>query len=178
MKSITVFGGVALMLMSGSLLAACPDYLQGEYRQLHSTKDIDLCKLTEGKPVLVVNTASHCGYTKQFKGLEAVSKKYQDKGLVVVGFASNDFNQEAKDEAEAATICFENFGVTFTMFAPTHVRGDAANPLFKSLAQATSEPKWNFNKYLLDRDGKIIGHFGSGVKPEGKEISAAIEKLL
>jgi glutathione peroxidase len=178
MKLLPVLGGIALMLMSGSLFAACPGYLQGEYRKLHSTSDIDLCKLTEGKPVLVVNTASHCGYTKQFKGLEALSKKYEDKGLVVVGFASDDFNQEAKDEAEAATICFENFGVTFTMFAPTHVRGENANPLFKSLAEATSEPKWNFNKYLLDKDGKIVEHFGSGVKPDDKELTVAIEKLL
>lgn len=178
MKSVTLFGGLALFLLSGSLLADCPEYLQGEYRQLHSTKDIDLCKLTEGKPVLVVNTASHCGYTKQFKGLEALSQKYRDKGLVVVGFASDDFNQEAKDEAEAATICYENFGVTFTMFAPTHVRGDEANPLFKSLAEATSAPKWNFNKYLLDKEGRIVQHFGSSTKPEDKALTGAIEKLL
>ena len=87
MKPQAFLGGLALLLLSGPLLAACPDYLQGEYRQLHSTKDIDLCKLTEGKPVLVVNTASHCGYTKQFTGLEALSQKYRDEGLVVVGFA-------------------------------------------------------------------------------------------
>lgn len=170
--------GVLALAASDILMAACPTYLQGEYRQLHSTKDIDLCKLVEGKPVLVVNTASHCGFTKQFKGLEALSKKYEQDGLVVVGFASDDFNQEAKDEAEAATICFENFGVTFTMFAPTHVRGEGANPLFEALAKETSAPKWNFNKYLLGRDGKILEHFGSSVKPDDKELMEAIEKVL
>lgn len=178
MKSLAIMGGILWALASGSVMAACPTYLQGEYRKLHSTDDIDLCKLTEGKPVLVVNTASHCGYTSQFKGLETLNKKYQKRGLVVVGFASNDFNQEAKDEAEAAGICFVNFGVTFTMFSPTHVRGDNANPLFKTLAAETSAPKWNFNKYLLDKNGKVVEHFGSSVKPGDEELIKAIEKLL
>lgn len=178
MKRLSIVGGLLLILTSGSVMAACPTYLEGEYRKLHSTDDIDLCKLTEGKPVLVVNTASHCGYTSQFKGLEALNKKYQDRGLVVVGFASNDFNQEAKDEAEAAGICFVNFGVTFTMLSPTHVRGDDANALFKTLAAKTSAPKWNFNKYLIDKNGKVVEHFGSSVNPEDETLTKAIEKLL
>lgn len=178
MKSISILGGLVLMAFSTSLFAACPAYLHGDYRKLHSTDDIDLCSLTEGKPVLVINTASHCGFTSQFEGLETLHKKYHDRGLVVVGFASDDFKQEAKDEAEAASICFINYGVTFTMFSPTHVRGDEANPLFKALAKETSEPKWNFNKYLLDKDGKIVKHFGSSTKPESKKLGEAIEKLL
>ncbi len=158
--------------------SACPEYLQGEYRRLHSDESVNLCELTQGKAVLVVNTASHCGFTKQFKGLEEAHKKYLDKGLVVVGFASDDFNQEAKDEEEAASICFVNFGVTFTMLAPTSVKGENANPLFKALAEATEEPAWNFNKYLLDREGKVVKHFGSMTSPDAKKFTRAIEELL
>lgn len=177
-RRIGQLAGVVLFLSFANIALACPDYLQDEYRKLHSTDDVNLCVLTKGKPVLVVNTASHCGYVTQFEGLEALSKQYQERGLVVLGFASDDFNQEAKDEAEAATVCFENFGVTFTMLSPTHVRGEDANDLFKALAKETTEPQWNFNKYLLDKDGKIVEHFGSKVKPTDKKLTQAIEKLL
>lgn len=167
-----------LMSVAGQVMAACPDYLQGEYRKLHSSDAVNLCELTQDKVVLVVNTASHCGYTKQFKGLEALHETYKDEGLIVVGFASDDFNQEAKDEEEAADICFVNFGVTFTMLAPTSVRGENANPLFRALAAQTQEPSWNFNKYLLDKNGKVISHFASGDEPQSKKVTSAIEKLL
>jgi glutathione peroxidase len=112
----------------------CAAFLNQEYRKLHSSQNVDLCKATAGKPMLIVNTASHCGYTPQFKGLEAVHQKYKDRGLVVVGFSSDDFNQEAKDEAKAADICFVNYGVTFTMLATQHVKGPEANAVFKELA--------------------------------------------
>jgi len=178
MRRIGQLAGAVLFLSFASVALACPVYLQGEYRKLHSTDDVNLCELTKGKPVLVVNTASHCGYVSQFEGLEALNKQYQERGLVVLGFASDDFNQEAKDEAEAADVCFVNFGVTFTMLSPTHVRGDQANDLFKALAKETSEPKWNFNKYLLNKDGEVVEHFGSDVKPGDKTLTKAIEKLL
>src|SRR5690554_7874871 len=97
-RRIGHLAGIVLLLSFANVSFACPDYLQGEYRKLHSTDDIDLCELTKGKPVLVVNTASHCGYVSQFEGLEALNKQYQERGLVVLGFASDDFNQEAKDE--------------------------------------------------------------------------------
>ena len=157
---------------------ACPDYLKGDYRKLHSKDSVNLCELTENKAVLIVNTASHCGFTSQFKELEALHKQYQDKGLVIVGFASDDFKQEAKDEEEAAGICFLNYGVTFTMLAPTHVRGDNANTVFKTLAKESTQPKWNFNKYLVDKDGKLVEHFGSMVKPDSATLTGAIEKVL
>lgn len=173
-----IAGVAALLAMTSGALAACPDYLQGEYRKLHSSDDVNLCQLVENKPVLVVNTASHCGFTKQFKGLEAVHQKYKDQGLVVIGFASNDFDQEAKDEAEAADICFTNFGVSFTMIAPTHVKGEQANALFAELGDKADEPKWNFNKYLLDRDGNLVEHFGSSTAPDSKKLIGAIEKVL
>jgi len=131
-----------------------------------------------GKPMLLVNTASHCGFTPQFKGLEAAYEKYKDRGLVVVGFSSDDFNQEAKDEDEAATVCFINYGVTFTMLAPQHVKGPDANTVFKELAKQTQEPKWNFNKYLVAADGKVVQYFDSRVAPESDQFNAAVEKLL
>ena len=125
---------LAMMLLgAGTVFAACPAYLDHDLRKLHSSDMVNLCQVTGGKPVLIVNTASHCGYTPQFKQLEMLYKKYHERGLEVVGFASDDFRQEAKDEEQAAEVCYVNYGVTFTMLAPTHVRGDEANPSFVSL---------------------------------------------
>lgn len=157
---------------------SCPAFLKQKYRKLHSSQDVDLCKEASGKPMLIVNTASHCGFTPQFKGLEALHQKYKDRGLVVLGFASDDFNQEAKDEAKAADICFVNYGVTFTMLAPQHVKGPEANAVFKELAKQTQEPKWNFNKYLVAADGKVVQYFGSTVSPDSPQLNEAIEKVL
>ena len=171
-----------LLLAAGLSLclgaSACPEYLQGEYRKLHSKQNVNLCELTENKPVLIVNTASHCGFTSQFKEMEAVYERYKDKGLVVVGFASDDFKQEDDDEGKAATICYLNYGVTFTMLAPTHVRGKKANKVFKVLAKESEAPSWNFNKYLVDKNGKLVAHFGSKVKPDDERITSAIESLF
>ena len=161
-----------------SAAEACPAFLNQEYRKLHSSEGVNLCKLVAGKPMLIVNTASHCGFTPQFKGLEEAYQKYKARGLVVVGFSSDDFNQEAKDEAEAATMCFINYGVKFTMLAPQHVRGPEANPVFKELARQTQEPKWNFNKYLVTADGKVAQYFGSDVTPDSQQFNQAVEKLL
>ena len=157
---------------------ACPAVLDHDFRKLHSSQQVNLCEAFAGKPMLIVNTASHCGFTPQFTGLEAVHDKYKDKGLAVVGFSSDDFNQEAKDEAEAAEICVQNFGVSFTMIAPQSVKGAAANPVFKELARQTREPSWNFNKYLVSADGKTVKHFESRVAPDSPEFTAAIESML
>lgn len=169
---------LAAMTLAQVTYAACPEYMQGEYRKLHSKEMVNICELMENKTVLVVNTASHCGFTSQFKGLEALHKKYQAKGLVVVGFASDDFKQEDADEEKAAEICYLNYGVTFTMLSPTAVTGDKANALFKALAEQSEQPKWNFNKYLLGKDGKVIEHFGSMTKPDSAKLAAAIDKAL
>lgn len=169
---------VAVVGLVSTAASACPDYMKGEYRKLHSKDSVDICALTENKTVLVVNTASHCGFTSQFKELEALHKKYKDKGLVVVGFASDDFKQEDADEEKAAEICYLNYGVTFTMLSPTHVTGKDANTLFKALAEQAQEPKWNFNKYLLGKDGQLVEYFGSRVKPDSPKLAEAIENLL
>lgn len=169
---------LGLLFSANASYAACADYLSNSMRQLHSQQQIDICQLVKDKPVLVVNTASHCGYTRQFKGLEALHRQYQEQGLVVIGFSSNDFNQEAKDESKAADICYVNFGVSFTMLAPSHVKGEGANAVFAMLAEKTQAPQWNFNKYLINRDGEVVEHFTSRVAPDDKNLRKAIESLL
>ena len=158
--------------------AACPEYLDQTMRRLHSQEDVNLCEVTAGRPTLIVNTASHCGYTPQFKGLEALHQEYAARGLVVVGFASDSFRQEADSEAEAADVCYVNYGVSFTMLAPTPVRGSEANPVFQPLGAAAGEPKWNFNKYLVTGDGTVVEHFDSGTRPDSAALRQAIEKVL
>lgn len=157
---------------------ACPAMFNTDMRLLHSDKSVNLCDVVQGHPVLVVNTASHCGFTPQFKGLEKLHQAYKDKGLVVIGFASDDFYQEANSEAEAATICYVNFGVSFTMVSPSHVRGDKANSVFAAINAQSSSPSWNFNKYLVDANGKVVAHFGSRVVPDDAKVLAAIDALL
>ena len=168
----------ATFLLAQPLSAACPEFLDHTMRKLHSKDSINFCDAFAGKPMLVVNTASHCGYTPQFKGLEALYQEYRDRGLVVVGFASDDFRQEDDDEARAAEICYVNFGVTFTMMAPSHVKGDDANPVFRELVAQTGEPNWNFNKYLIDANGKVIARYGSSTKPQSSILREAIEDLM
>lgn len=169
---------LAGLLASTGAAAACPAYLDHDLRKLHSKDTVNLCDSFEGRPLLIVNTASHCGYTKQFGGLEALSQQYSERGLAVVGFASNDFRQEAKDEAQAADICYKNYGVTFTMIAPSGVKGDDANPVFTELNRQAGKPSWNFNKYLVDRDGNVVERFGSNTRPDDAQLTDAIEKLL
>ena len=168
----------ALAVGATAVQATCADYLNHSMRRLHSQENVNLCEVSAGKPVLIVNTASHCGFTPQFKGLEAVHQNYKDRGLVVLGFASDSFKQEADSEEEAADVCFVNYGVSFTMLAPTPVRGEQANPVFRALAEAAGEPRWNFNKYLVDSDGTVIEHFDSRTGPASDKMAAAIEKVL
>ena len=176
---LTVALGFANLAYTDQAQAAdCPTFLDQTVRKLHSSETVNVCKLAAGKPLLIINTASHCGFTPQFKGLEALHQKYKDQGLVVVGFSSDDFNQEAKDEAEAAEVCFLNNGVTFTMIAPSAVKGAAANPVFRELARQSEEPAWNFNKYLVKADGKVLAYFDSTVTPESAALNQAIDRAL
>lgn len=176
MRSLLMF--ISLLMASQLHAAECPAFLNYDLPRLHANDTVNLCEIAEGKSLLIVNTASHCGYTRQFEGLEALHQEYKDKNLMVVGFASNDFNQEAKTEEEAARVCRENFGVTFTMVAPSYVKGQRANPVFREINRQSEEPSWNFNKYLINSRGEVIRHFGSRVEPGDKELKQAIETLL
>lgn len=152
--------------------------LDHSFRRLHAAETLNLRERYAGQPLLIVNTASHCGYTGQFKELEAMHQRYRGKGLKVLGFSSDDFNQEADNEAKAANVCFVNFGVSFDMFAPIHVRGGEAHPLFRELARQSQAPRWNFFKYVVDRRGQVIASFESSVKPDAPEVVAAIEQAI
>lgn len=181
MKIRPVFALLSLSMLTfsaASLADKCPDYLNQNFKKLHSEKTLNICETYAGKPLLIVNTASFCGFTPQFSGLEKLSKEYKDKGLVVLGFASNDFKQEAKTDEEIAKVCRINYGVTFDMFAPITVTGSNAHPLFRALATQSHEPAWNFNKYLLNSEGKVVQYFDSQVTPDSVEMKQAIEKVL
>ena len=126
----------------------------------------------------MVNTASHCGFTPQFKGLEALYQRYKDQGLEVLGVPSDDFKQEDADLAETAKICYGNYGVTFSMTTPQVVTGQQAIPLFQALNAAGGAPRWNFSKYVVDRQGNLVGSFSSQTTPDDPLLIAAVEKAL
>jgi len=169
----------AVLGFSGLALAdGCPALLQGDLPHLGNKKSIDLCQQFGGKPLVVVNTASYCGFAPQFDGLEAVYKEYQGKGLEMLGVPSNDFKQEDADSEKTAKVCYANYGVTFTMTEMQPVRGADATPLFKELARQSAAPKWNFYKYVVDRQGKVVASFPSLTKPDDPEFRAAIEKAI
>ena len=158
--------------------ATCPAVLQHTVARLQDEKPQNLCQYA-GQVVVVVNTASFCGFTSQYKGLEALHAKYKDKGLVVLGFPSNDFSQEPESNAKIADFCENTFGVKFPMFVKTTVKGAGALPLFKQLAEQTgTTPKWNFYKYIISRDGKTIKSFSSMTNPQDKSFVQEIEKQL
>ena len=133
-----------------------------------------------GDVLLVVNTASKCGFTPQYEGLEALHAKYSDQGFAVLGFPSNDFmGQEPGTEKEIKEFCALTYGVKFPMFEKVHVKGDDATPFYRALkAKTGDEPAWNFHKYLIDRDGKVVGSFGSKVEPGDAKLVVAIEEAL
>lgn len=158
--------------------ASCEPLLQHNFLRLQDERAQALCQYS-GKVLLVVNTASFCGFTTQYKGLEALYAKYRDQGLVVLGFPSNDFSQETGSNKEIADFCENTFGVKFPMFAKSSVSGKAANPLFKQLAERTgSAPRWNFHKYLISRDGQQVSSFDTSVDPGNSAFLKEIEKKL
>lgn len=163
---------------SPSQAADCPPLLNHQFKRLQDESPQNLCQYA-GKVTLVVNTASYCGFTSQYEGLEKLYAKYKDKGLVVLGFPSNDFSQEPDDNKKIADFCYNTYGVKFPMFAKTSVKGKEANPLFAALVKAgAKEPGWNFYKYLIDRDGKLAGNYNSMTRPDDKAFVAALEKAL
>lgn len=171
-------GILLFALVSMPALAACPPLLDHTFASL-TDKATPLCQF-EGKVVLVVNTASHCGYTPQYGGLEALYRRYREKGFVVLGFPANDFGaQEPGSNKEIATFCELNYGVSFPMFAKTGVSGHNANPFYASLAAKTGKrPEWNFHKYLVDRSGRKVLSFDSRVEPGDPALVGAIERML
>lgn len=168
----------ALMAAPAASLASCPALLQQNFFRLQDEKPQSLCQYS-GKVVVVVNTASFCGFTPQYQGLEALYAQYKDRGLVVLGFPSNDFSQETGSNKEIADFCENTFGVKFPMFTKTSVTGKEANPLFKQLAAKTSTtPRWNFYKYVIARDGVSVVSFNSMVGPASRQFVSEIEKQL
>lgn len=163
--------------MAGTPCASALDYYK---RPLAADKPIHLCQAFKEQVVLVVNTASKCAYTSQYEGLEALYEKYQDRGLIVAGFPSNDFaHQEPGTEKQIQSFCRLTYGVKFPMFEKTRVRAPHADPFYQNLSKVTSDPpKWNFHKYLISRDGKVVSSFASHVTPANPELIEAIEKLL
>jgi glutathione peroxidase len=171
--------------LMATLLAATPalaadDLLAHDYRRLAGTEQVNLRSAYGGQVLLVVNTASKCGFTPQYEGLEALHAKYAERGFAVLGFPSNDFmGQEPGTEAEIQEFCTLTYGVKFPMFEKVVVKGDEATPLYRELAAATGEaPGWNFHKYLLDRRGHVVASFGSRTTPDDPALVAAIEKAL
>jgi glutathione peroxidase len=159
--------------------AACPALLQHRFDRLQDEKPQSLCQYS-GQVVLVVNTASFCGFTSQYEGLEALYSKYQQRGLVVLGFPANDFGrQEPGNNQAIADFCENTFGVKFPMFSKTSVIGREANGLYKQLAQKTGEtPQWNFHKYLIGRDGQTVRSYPSTLDPKNPAFIKDIERFL
>lgn len=157
---------------------SCTGLLQQSFPRLQDDKPQSLCQYS-GKVVVVVNTASFCGFTSQYQGLEALHAKYKDKGLVVLGFPSNDFSQETGSNKDIAAFCENTFGVKFPMFSKSSVTGKDANPLFKQLSSKTgTTPRWNFYKYVIARDGQSVVSFNSMAEPTSPKFLKEIEKQL
>jgi glutathione peroxidase len=159
--------------------AVCPESLNLSFPKLQDDSPQSLCQYSN-KVLLIVNTASYCGYTNQYKGLEELNRKYSDKGLIVLGFPSNDFGkQEPGSSKQIAEFCQNTFGVKFPMFGKTSVRGPQANPLYQQLIKSTGqEPQWNFHKYLVNREGKVVASYPSSTAPDDKKLLNDIQTAL
>ncbi|WP_096698256.1 glutathione peroxidase [Polaromonas sp. AER18D-145] len=156
----------------------CAPLLQHSFLRLQDEKPQSLCQYS-GKVLVVVNTASFCGFTRQYAGLEALYARYRDQGLVVLGFPSNDFSQESGSNKEIADFCENTFGVKFPMFVKSGVTGKTANPLFRQLANQTGQrPRWNFHKYVVARDGQRVTSFNTATDPKDPEFLKDIEEKL
>ena len=170
----------ALGVMPADALAAdCPKLLNHTFASLQDGKPMPLCQY-QGKVILVVNTASYCGFTSQYEGLEKLYARLKDKGLVVLGFPSNDFGeQEPGNDKQIADFCRLTYGVEFPMVSKTEVKGKNAHPFYLQLAEITdSRPKWNFHKYLIDRSGSRVVAYGSLTKPDDKALLKQIDEFL
>ena len=160
--------------------SACPESLDFYKRSLTKSEPVHLCEMMRGQVVLVVNTASRCAYTPQYEGLEKLYQRYRDRGLIVAGFPSNDFaGQEPGTEERIQNFCRLTYGVQFPMFEKVHVKGESADPFYRYLARASgTQPGWNFHKYLIDREGRVVASFPSQVTPQDRQLVRVIEELL
>lgn len=169
-----------ILLMAAIPAMACSDLLDQKFRPLAGKEAAPLCDAFENKVLLIVNTASKCGFTPQYEGLEALHAEFESQGFAVLGFPSNDFlGQEPGTEAEIKDFCTLTYGVKFPMFEKTSVKGKDAHPLYQMLTEKTGDaPGWNFHKYLIDRNGQVIKSFGSRTKPTDETLRAEIVRLL
>jgi len=178
LRSMSLFLLALPMLATG---AECGVLSDVSFRPLAEKEPVELCERYGGEVLLVVNTASKCGFTPQYEGLEALHQRFGDKGFAVVGFPSNDFmGQEPGSEEEIREFCTLTYGVKFPMFEKVTVKEDNAVPFYRALAAGAGGefPGWNFFKYLIGRDGQVIAGFGSRVKPDAEELITAIETAL
>lgn len=177
--SCTCLGPGPLHAAEPTVSAACPPLLKFSFPRLQDDTQQNLCQYA-GKVVLVVNTASYCGFTSQYEGLESLYARYQKQGLVVLGFPSNDFgSQEPGSSKEIADFCFNTYGVKFPMLSKSVVSGAAKNPMYAALFKATGKsPQWNFHKFLIDRNGKAVASFPSNVEPNSTALIDAVERSL
>ncbi len=178
-RSILAAGVLTLGVVPVSSAVECPALLNHTFPALQDGKPMPLCQYA-GKVILVVNTASFCGFTSQYEGLEKLYAQLKDRGLVVLGFPSNDFGeQEPGSDKEIADFCRLTYGVEFPMAAKTVVKGKGANPFYRQLAEITgSTPKWNFHKYLINRDGTQVVAYTSFTKPEDRDLLKKIDEFL
>lgn len=170
----------AALLGAPQLALACAETLDHRFKRLAGDETVHLCEAFRDKVVLVVNTASKCAYTPQYEGLEDLYRQYRERGLVVAGFPSNDFGgQEPGTEAQIQEFCRLTYSVEFPMFEKTRAAKGNADPFYRRLGELAGEyPRWNFHKYLLDRDGNLVASFPSQVSPDARELVKAIESLL
>jgi glutathione peroxidase len=181
LKKTMLFTVAALLLVSFETTGEsnCPTSLDFTKRYLASETSVRLCDEYAGKVLLVVNTASFCGFTKQYEGLESLYRRYHEAGFAVLGFPSNDFFQEPRSEKKVKEFCQLTYDVKFPMFEKSRVAESNAEPLYRTLAREAGQyPRWNFHKYLLDRNGRVVGSYGSLVRPDNKGLLSKIESLL
>ena len=178
-RYLGIAGLLSLGIVRVSSAAECPPLLNHTFPGLQDGKPQSLCQY-QGKVILVVNTASFCGFTSQYDGLEKLYARLKDKGLVVLGFPSNDFGeQEPGSDKEIADFCRLTYGVEFPMLAKTTVKGRDANPFYLKLAEITgSRPKWNFHKYLINRDATQVVAYTSFTKPDDRDLLKKIDEFL
>jgi glutathione peroxidase len=163
-------GAAPASVPSGSVLSGTLPLLNGDRQRLSAYR---------GKVVLVVNTASECGFTPQFEGLESLYRTHRDDGFVILGFPADDVaGQEPRSDGQIAHFCKANFGVSFPMFAKSNVVSEPVNPVFARLDAEAGPPGWNFNKYLLDREGEVVQHYDVSTEPDDPGLNAEIERLL